>query len=220
MSKVQVLLSLKLGRNYSSEYIYFMATKLLRIPLMFLSSLIGCLLSSQISFLFWQSLKVFMIRNKFILTCVIFQYLLSFFILAGEFLFKTNIAVFLVGWTLPCVVPILFYITTFLCSQYFYTEFKRYNLLTFLFTLFYFLVVVFLIFVILWFGNSLYVSLFVVANYLLPLPPKEFTELGTIIFSNFAATDIPLSQSELTNDFAVTTIYFDFVLQNLILDAC
>ena len=89
-----------------------------------------------------------------------------------------------------------------------------------LFTLFYFLVVVFLIFVILWFGNSLYVSLFVVANYLLPLPPKEFTELGTIIFSNFAATDIPLSQSELTNDFAVTTIYFDFVLQNLILDAC
>ena len=185
---------------------------------MFLSSLIGCLLSSQISFLFWQSLKVFTIRNKFILICVIFQYLLSFFILAGEFLFKTNIAVFLVGWTLPCVVPILFYITIFLCGQYFYTEFKRYNLLTFLFTLFYFLVVVFLIFVILWFGNNLYASLTIVPNYFVPLPPEEYTEFGMINFSNFAATDIPLSQLKITNDFAETTIYFDFMLQSLVLD--
>ena len=39
-----------------------------------------------------------------------------------------------------------------------------------------------------------------------------------INFSNFAATDIPLSQSKITNDFAETTIYFDFMLQSLVLD--
>jgi hypothetical protein len=179
-----------------------MSTKLIRIPLKFLSSL-----------------GVFMTSNKFILACVIFQCLLSFFILAGEFLFKTNIAVFLVGWTLPCVVPILFYITIFLCGQYFYTEFKRYNLVTFLFTLFYFIAIIFLIVVILLFGNSLYESLAIFPKSFFPLPPEEFCELGMIKFSNFAATDIPLSQLKITNDSAEITIYFDFMLQNLILDA-
>ena len=120
-----------------------MATKLIKIPLIFLSSLIGCLLSSQVSFLIWQSFRVFMISNKFILACVIFQYILSLFILGGEFLYGTNIAVFLVGSTLPCLVPVLFHTTIFLCGQYFYTDFKRYNLLSFLFTLSYFFAVVF-----------------------------------------------------------------------------
>jgi len=196
-----------------------MATKLIKIPLIFLSSLIGCLLSSHVTFLILKSLRVFMINNKFISACVIFQYILSLFILGGEFLFDTNIAVFLVGSTLPCLVPVLFHTTIFLCGQYFYTDFKRYNLFSFLFTLSYFFAVVFLLFVIVWLGNTMYASLSVIpdAFHSLPLPPEDFSEFGAIIFSKVTTTDLTLSHLIITDNSAKTIIYFDSFLQKCVL---